>query len=66
MPIATFDHGRMGVVGSDETVVAISDLLERYEPLGPGDFLPDLITHFGGLKMDLDNRIAAGGGIPLR
>lgn len=65
MRIATFDHGRMGVVGSDETIVDISDLLERYEPLGPGDSLPDLITHFGDLKADLDSRIAAGGGIPL-
>jgi len=65
MRIATFDEGRMGVVGNDETVVDITDLLERYEPLGPADLLPDLITHFGELEAELRGRVDAGGGIPL-
>jgi 2-keto-4-pentenoate hydratase/2-oxohepta-3-ene-1,7-dioic acid hydratase in catechol pathway len=65
MRIATFDDGRVGVVGNDETILDISDLLQRYEPLGPGDLLPDLITHFDDLREELERRIAAGGGTPL-
>ncbi len=65
MRIATFDDGRMGVVANDDTVLDITDLSERYEPLGPGDLLPDLITHFGDLEAELQARIVAGGGIPL-
>jgi len=65
MRIVTFDEGRVGVVGGDDTVLDITELLERYEPLGPGDLLPDLITHFEDLKGDLEGKIAAGGGIPL-
>jgi 2-keto-4-pentenoate hydratase/2-oxohepta-3-ene-1,7-dioic acid hydratase in catechol pathway len=62
MRIATFDDQRMGVVASDETMVDITDLLQRYDPLGPEDLLPDLITHFGDLKAELGKRAAAGGG----
>ncbi len=65
MRIATFDDGRVGVVGNDDSVLDITDLLEQYEPLGPGDFLPDLITHFDELRAGLEDRIAAGGGVPI-
>ena len=36
-----------------------------YEPLGPEDLLPDLITHFDDLRPELERRAAAGGGKPL-
>ena len=65
MRIAAFDDGRMGVVGNDETVVDITELLQRYEPLGPEDLLPDLITHVDELRPELERRVAAGGGKPL-
>ena len=65
MRIATFDDHRMGVVANDETMVDITDLLQQYDPLGPEDLLPDLITHFGELKAELESRVAAGGGKPL-
>jgi len=65
MRIAAFDGGRLGIVAADDTVVDVTDLLERYEPLGPADQLPDLITHFDELKPDLEGRNAAGGGRPL-
>ena len=65
MRIAAFDDGRMGVVGIDETVVDVTDLLQPYEPLDPADTLPDLVTHFDDLRSDLERRVAAGGGIPL-
>jgi len=65
MRIATFDDQRMGVVANDETMVDITDLLQQYDPLGPEDLVPDLITHFGELKGELESRAAAGGGKPL-
>ena len=65
MRIATFDDQRMGVVANDETMVDITDLLQQYDPLGPEDLVPDLITHFGDLKGELESRAAAGGGKPL-
>ena len=65
MRIATFGDARIGVVASDETVVDATDLLQQFEPLGPEDLLPDLITHFNDLKGDLEARVDAGGGIPL-
>ncbi len=65
MRIAAFGDRRLGVVGTDDTIVDVTDLLQRYEPLGPDDLLPDLITHFGELKAELDARVAAGGGTPL-
>ncbi|MEX1157334.1 MAG: fumarylacetoacetate hydrolase family protein [Thermomicrobiales bacterium] len=65
MRIATYDDQRMGVVAKDDTVVDITDLLQQYDPLGPEDLLPDLITHFGELKSELESRSAAGGGKPL-
>ena len=49
----------------DETVVDVTDLLQRYDPLGPEDLLPDLITHFDELRPELERRAAAGGGKPL-
>jgi 2-keto-4-pentenoate hydratase/2-oxohepta-3-ene-1,7-dioic acid hydratase in catechol pathway len=66
MRIAAFDDGRLGVVGDDETVVDVSDLLQQYEPLDPADLLPDLITHFDELRPELERRVAAGGGKALR
>jgi 2-keto-4-pentenoate hydratase/2-oxohepta-3-ene-1,7-dioic acid hydratase in catechol pathway len=65
MRIATFDEGRVGVIGADETVVDITDLLEQYDPLDAADMLPDLITHFDELKPELESRISAGGGKAL-
>jgi 2-keto-4-pentenoate hydratase/2-oxohepta-3-ene-1,7-dioic acid hydratase in catechol pathway len=65
MRIAAFDDGRLGVVGTDDTVVEINDILQQYDPLGPEDMLPDLITHFGDLEPELRRRVAAGGGKPL-
>jgi 2-keto-4-pentenoate hydratase/2-oxohepta-3-ene-1,7-dioic acid hydratase in catechol pathway len=65
MRIAMFDEGRIGVVAHDETLVAVNDLLERYEPLGPEDLLPDLINHFADLRSELEQRIATGGGRAL-
>jgi 2-keto-4-pentenoate hydratase/2-oxohepta-3-ene-1,7-dioic acid hydratase in catechol pathway len=65
MRIATFGDARIGVVASDETVVDATDLLQQFEPLGPEDLLPDLITHFDDLKGELEARVDAGGGIPL-
>ncbi len=62
MRIAAFDDGRIGVVGNDETVVDSTDLLQAYEPLGPENLLPDLITHFDDLKSELERRAATGGG----
>lgn len=65
MRIATFDNHRMGVVARDDTMVDVTDLLEQYDPLGPEDLLPDLITHFGELKGELERRSEAGGGKAL-
>jgi 2-keto-4-pentenoate hydratase/2-oxohepta-3-ene-1,7-dioic acid hydratase in catechol pathway len=65
MRIANFDDGRIGVVGNDDTVIDVTDLLEQYDPLGPEDLIPDLITHFDELKPELESRISAGGGKPL-
>jgi 2-keto-4-pentenoate hydratase/2-oxohepta-3-ene-1,7-dioic acid hydratase in catechol pathway len=65
MRIAAFDDGKIGVVASDETVVDVTDLVQKFEPLGPEDLLPDLITHFNELKPELEQRMAAGGGVPL-
>ena len=65
MRIVTFDDAKIGVVGKDDTVVDVSDLLQQYDPLGPEDLLPDLITHFDELKGELEARTAAGGGKAL-
>lgn len=65
MRIAAFDDGRLGVVGDDETVVDVTDLLQQYEPLDSADLLPDLITHVDEFKPELERRVAAGGGKPL-
>ena len=65
MRIAAFDDGRLGVVGDDRTVVDVSDLLARFDPLGPEDALPDLITHYDELRPELERRAAAGGGTSL-
>jgi 2-keto-4-pentenoate hydratase/2-oxohepta-3-ene-1,7-dioic acid hydratase in catechol pathway len=65
MRIAAFDGGRPGIVAADDTVVDISDLLRQYDPLGPEDHLPDLITHFDELRPELERRAAEGGGKPL-
>ena len=60
MRIAAFDDARIGVVANDDTVVDVTDLLQPYEPLGPEDLLPDLITHFDDLRPELERRAAAG------
>ena len=65
MRIATYGDGKMGVVGGDETIVDITDLLQQYDPLGPEDMLPDLITHFDELRPELESRAASGGGTPV-
>ena len=65
MRIAAFDDGKLGVVGDDQTVVDITDLLQQYDPLGPENLLPDLITHYQELRPELERRAAAGGGRPL-
>lgn len=65
MRIVMFNQDRMGVVSNDDTVVDITDLLARYNPLGPEDLLPDLISHFDDLRSNLDERLTAGNGIPL-
>src|SRR5918997_2495679 len=65
MRIAAFDDSRMGAVANDDTVVDVTDLLQRYEPLGPEDLLPDLISHFDDLRPELERRAAAGNGVPL-
>ena len=65
MRIAVFDDHEVGVVGSDGTLVAITDILDQYQPLGPEDYLPDLITHFQDIQPSLASRAASGGGKPL-
>jgi 2-keto-4-pentenoate hydratase/2-oxohepta-3-ene-1,7-dioic acid hydratase in catechol pathway len=65
MRIAAFDDGRLGVIGDDETVVDVTDLLQQFEPLEAADLLPDLITHFDALRPELERRAAGGGGKPL-
>jgi 2-keto-4-pentenoate hydratase/2-oxohepta-3-ene-1,7-dioic acid hydratase in catechol pathway len=65
MRIATYNDARIGVVGKDDTIVDIGDLLQQYDPLGPEDLLPDLITHFEDLQSELESRAAAGSGTPL-
>src|SRR5688572_33377854 len=65
MRIAIFDDTRIGVVANDDTVVDATDLVEQFEPLGPEDLLPDLITHFDALRPELERRVAVGGGKPL-
>ncbi len=62
MRIVMFDGNNIGIVGGDETIVDISDLVQRYDPLGPEDLLPDLINHYDELKDELEARAAAGGG----
>jgi 2-keto-4-pentenoate hydratase/2-oxohepta-3-ene-1,7-dioic acid hydratase in catechol pathway len=65
MRIAAFDDDRLGVIAKDNTVVDGTDILQQYDPLGPEDLLPDLISHFDELKGELESRTEAGGGKPL-
>ena len=65
MRIAAFDGGKTGIVATDDTVVEIDDLLQRYDPLGPEDLIPDLSAHYAELRPDLERREAEGGGTPL-
>jgi 2-keto-4-pentenoate hydratase/2-oxohepta-3-ene-1,7-dioic acid hydratase in catechol pathway len=39
--------------------------VQQFEPLGPEDLLPDLITHFDTLRPELEGKAAGGGGRPL-
>lgn len=66
MRITVFDDHRIGIVASDDTVVDVTGLVERFEPLDPSDYLPDLITHFAELRPDLERLAAEGGGKPVR
>jgi 2-keto-4-pentenoate hydratase/2-oxohepta-3-ene-1,7-dioic acid hydratase in catechol pathway len=66
MRIAVFDEQRLGIVAGDSTVVDITEMVERYEPLGPEDHLPDLITHFDELRPELERLVGSGGGKPLQ
>ncbi len=65
MRIAAFNDERLGVVANDDTVVDITDLLQKYDPLDTADLLPDLISHFDEVKPELDRRAFEGGGTPL-
>ena len=65
MRIAMYDNNQIGVVASDDTVVAVGDLLEQFNPLGPEDLLPDLISNFEQLKPELATRSERGGGKAL-
>jgi 2-keto-4-pentenoate hydratase/2-oxohepta-3-ene-1,7-dioic acid hydratase in catechol pathway len=65
MRIAVFDDHRFGIVTPSNAVVDITDLVERYEPLGPEDMLPDLITHFDELRPEIEERVGRGDGKPL-
>lgn len=65
MRIAAFDDGKIGVIGADDTVVDITDLVRQFDPLGPEDLLPDLISHFAELRPELERRSAGGGGTSL-
>jgi 2-keto-4-pentenoate hydratase/2-oxohepta-3-ene-1,7-dioic acid hydratase in catechol pathway len=65
MRIAAFDDHRIGIVANDSTVVDVTDLIERYHPLGPEDYLPDLITHFPEIRTELEARSATGRGESL-
>jgi 2-keto-4-pentenoate hydratase/2-oxohepta-3-ene-1,7-dioic acid hydratase in catechol pathway len=65
MRIAVFDGGKTGIVATDDSLVAIDDLLEAYDPIGPEDHLPDLIAHFEELRPELEKRAQSGGGTPL-
>ena len=65
MRIAAFDDSRLGVVAKDDTIVDITDLLQQYQPVGPEDLLPDLISHVDEIRTELEQRTAVGGGKPL-
>ncbi|MFO7270606.1 MAG: fumarylacetoacetate hydrolase family protein [Sphaerobacter thermophilus] len=65
MRIAMADGSRIGVIAVDKSFVDVGDLLQQFDPLGPEDLLPDLITHFQELRDTLSQRVAAGGGVPL-
>ncbi len=65
MRIAAFDGGTPGIVAADDTIVGIEDLLQQYDPLGPDDHLPDLITHVEELRPELERRATEGGGKPI-
>lgn len=65
MRIASFDGGKPAIIGSDDTLVGIRDLLQQFDPLGPEDALADLITHFEELRSDLEHRAERGDGVPL-
>jgi 2-keto-4-pentenoate hydratase/2-oxohepta-3-ene-1,7-dioic acid hydratase in catechol pathway len=65
MRIARYNDGKTGIVAADDTVVDITDLLQQFDPLGPEDALPDLISHFDQLRAELESLSSAGGGLPL-
>jgi 2-keto-4-pentenoate hydratase/2-oxohepta-3-ene-1,7-dioic acid hydratase in catechol pathway len=65
MRIASFDDGKLGLVTQDDAIVDITDLIQRYDPLGPEDLLPDLISHFDELRPELEQRLSSESGLPL-
>jgi 2-keto-4-pentenoate hydratase/2-oxohepta-3-ene-1,7-dioic acid hydratase in catechol pathway len=65
MRIVAFDDDRIGIVGNDETVVDVTDLMQQFDPIEPADLLPDLITHYEQLRPELERLAAAGGGKSL-
>lgn len=65
MRVAMFDDDRLGVLGVDETVVDVTDLLQQFDPIEAADLLPDLIQHFEHLRPELQRRAADGGGKAL-
>ena len=65
MRIAAFDDHRIGIVANDSTMVDVTDLVDQYDPLGPEDYLPDLITHFPEIRTELEARATTGGGTSL-
>lgn len=64
MRIAMFNDQRIGVVADDDSLVEVGDLLQAFNPLGPEDLLPDLISHYDELRPELERRARAGGGTP--
>ncbi len=65
MRFAMYDDDQIGIVAQDDSVVDIGDLLSKYEPLWPADYLPDLATHFDEIEDELEKRSAVGGGVPV-
>lgn len=64
MRVAMYDDDRIGIVTEGDQVVELNALLERFNPLGPEDLLPDLVSHIDELRDEIA-AISSGGGKPL-